>query len=54
MNWKTTIVGAVPVLLSAAETFLGLDFPGFGMSLTDALALAGVAFFAADARKKLP
>lgn len=47
-NWKTTLTGAVILLIAALHTFLGLSIPGamdFGPALTMAVGL----FLAKDA-----
>ncbi len=46
-NWKTTLTGAVIVLIAALHTFLGMNIPG-AMDLGPALTVAIGLFLAKD------
>jgi len=48
-NWKTTLTGAMIILLGAAHTFLGLNIPG-ALDFAQALTMGIGLIFASDSK----
>jgi hypothetical protein len=51
-DWKTSLAGAIIIVLGALNTFAGVHVPGFDMGFSAALAAGGGLIFAKDSLGK--